>query len=81
MIQHANVTKAQLWRMLKHQPAMVAGNAKLKIYGHLTCTSGKRIKRHNRVFFTKEKEAVLHGYRPCGHCMRESYGNWKKNVR
>ena len=53
-----------------------AGNIKLKIYGLLTCTSGKRMKLENRVFFHSEKEAVRLGYRPCGHCMKKQYDVW-----
>jgi methylphosphotriester-DNA--protein-cysteine methyltransferase len=53
-----------------------AGNSKLKIYGTLTCSSGKRMKVQNRVFFTSKAEAVKLGFRPCGHCMREAYTNW-----
>jgi methylphosphotriester-DNA--protein-cysteine methyltransferase len=49
------------------------GNQKLKIYGLLSCASGKRMKPANRVFFENENEAIAAGYRPCGHCMREKY--------
>ncbi|MCF2497797.1 hypothetical protein L0661_05745 [Dyadobacter sp. CY357] len=31
----------------------------------------------NRVFFNSENEAMLRGFRPCGHCMREAYSKWK----
>lgn len=55
------------------------GNKKLKIYGKLTCKSGRRMKRENRVFFQSEREAIEQGYRPCGHCMRQAYQAWKKN--
>jgi len=54
-----------------------AGNRKLKLYGTLNCSSGKRMKRENRVFFRSEAEAKSLGYRPCGHCMRETYRRWK----
>ncbi|MCG8327386.1 MAG: hypothetical protein MI974_06860 [Chitinophagales bacterium] len=37
------------------------------------------MKKENRVFFTDEKEAIKSGYRPCGHCMRTAYLNWKNN--
>lgn len=47
------------------------GNKKLKIFGLLSCTSGKRMKKENRVFFENEKEAVISGYRPCGACLRK----------
>lgn len=55
----------------------VGGNLKLKIYGKLNCSSGKRMKFENRIFFTDEREAIEQGYRPCGHCMRNEYLNWK----
>ncbi|MCQ6958498.1 Ada metal-binding domain-containing protein [Mucilaginibacter aquariorum] len=54
-----------------------AGNRKLKIYGTFSCSSGKRMKVDNRVFFTDEQEAISCGYRPCGHCMRKAYQKWK----
>jgi methylphosphotriester-DNA--protein-cysteine methyltransferase len=53
------------------------GNSLLKIYGKLSCRSGKRMKPGNRVFFSSELEAIEHGYRPCGHCMNDEYKNWK----
>lgn len=56
-----------------------AGNAKLKIYGTSHCSSGKRMKKENRVFFCSEKEALKNGYRTCGHCMRETYTKWKNS--
>lgn len=52
------------------------GNGKLKIYGRLDCSSGKRMKQENRVFFESEAEALSNNYRPCGHCMREDYQAW-----
>jgi len=55
----------------------LAGNRKLKIYGTLTCTSGKGMKTGNRVFFKSIEEAKSMGYRPCGHCMRQAYLQWK----
>jgi methylphosphotriester-DNA--protein-cysteine methyltransferase len=53
------------------------GNCKLKIYGTISCTSGKRMKAKNRVFFTDTQEAIKEGYRPCGHCTRKAYQQWK----
>lgn len=58
----------------------LGGNANLKIYGTLSCKSGKRMKVKNRVFFKNEKEAIAEGYRPCGHCMRAKYKIWKANL-
>lgn len=31
-----------------------------------------------RVFFASEQEALNYGYRPCGHCLREKYRQWKE---
>lgn len=67
--------------MIDEKRAQFGGNVKLKIYGTLTCGSGKRMKPENRVFFTSETEAKGLGYRPCGHCMREAYIKWKKDNR
>jgi methylphosphotriester-DNA--protein-cysteine methyltransferase len=50
---------------------------KLKIYGKLSCLSGKRMKLQNRVFFKNTEEALANGYRPCGHCMQNEYKTWK----
>ena len=58
----------------------LGGNKQLKIYGTLQCKSGKRMKMQNRVFFVSEKEATRRGYRPCGHCMKSEYQNWKKGL-
>lgn len=67
----------QLKILLDSGAVILGGNAKLKIYGLLSCSSGKRMKPANRVFFQNEQEARVHGYRPCGHCLREEYRVWK----
>jgi methylphosphotriester-DNA--protein-cysteine methyltransferase len=54
------------------------GNSQLKIYGLLSCKSGKRMKRENRVFFLSAEAAIEKGFRPCGHCLRLAYLNWKR---
>jgi len=66
--------------MIRSKKINWAGNSKLHIYGQLSCTSGKKMKKENRVFFTTETEALENGYRPCGHCMKEKYRNWKSEV-
>lgn len=53
-----------------------AGNIRLKIYGTLRCSSGKRMKKSNRVFFSSVEEASVSGFRPCGGCMRTEYLRW-----
>ncbi|WP_354361655.1 Ada metal-binding domain-containing protein [Pedobacter sp. UYP30] len=47
------------------------------MYGTLQCKSGKRMKKENRAFFGSENEAIKNGFRPCGHCMKMKYKNWK----
>jgi len=68
----------EVWRLIHCGSITLGGNSKLKIYGKLSCKSGKRMKNENRVFFANEAEATNAGYRPCGHCMREKYKLWKK---
>jgi len=65
--------------LIKNEIAF-AGNLKLKIYGTLDCSSGKRMKVENRIFFSSIDEAVESGYRPCGHCMSDSYKWWKASL-
>lgn len=70
MIHHSDVTKSKLRQLIKRGDIALGGNRKLKIYGLLTCGSGKRMKRENRVFFRNEAEAMASGYRACKNCMR-----------
>ncbi|BAU55973.1 Ada metal-binding domain-containing protein [Mucilaginibacter gotjawali] len=63
--------------LLDKKEITFAGNVKLKIYGTLNCSAGKRMKPANRVFFCLETEAIEMGYRPCGHCMAGTYKKWK----
>ena len=70
--------KAKLRQLIRQKKLLLGGNHKLKIYGELQCGSGKRMLRENRVFFSSEKEAVAAGFRPCGHCMKDKYLQWKK---
>ncbi|MBL7925711.1 MAG: metal-binding protein [Bacteroidia bacterium] len=65
---------------MKQQKVCFGGNRKLKIYGTLSCASGKKMKRENRVFFSSEIEAIVNGFRPCGHCMKTAYKKWKINI-
>ncbi len=68
---------ADVRSLIRQKKILLAGNRKLRIYGVLSCRSGKRMKRENRVFFVSEEEATINGYRPCAHCMRSAYQNWK----
>jgi methylphosphotriester-DNA--protein-cysteine methyltransferase len=78
MFLHKNLSPSVVRSLIKNVTITLGGNKQLKIYGTLHCTSGKRMKTENRVFFTAENEAITEGYRPCGHCMREAYKVWKK---
>ena len=77
MIAHIDIDEITLRRKIKNYEINFGGNKKLKIYGTLQCKSGKRMKKENRVFFISEKEAMKMGYRPCGHCMKSKYKQWK----
>jgi methylphosphotriester-DNA--protein-cysteine methyltransferase len=73
MIEHSTISKPDLISQIKAGKITLGGNKQLKIYGLLTCKSGKRMKKQNRVFFRSESEAITLGYRPCGHCLRAKY--------
>lgn len=79
MIEHRSTPDKKLFHLLRTKKIRLAGNAKLKIYGSLHCSSGKRMYKQNRVFFESEQDAIQNHYRPCGHCMKEKYKEWKEN--
>lgn len=79
MWQHSQLNKYQLHALIKGRQITFAGNSKLKIYGHLNCFSGRRMHRQQRVFFVDESEAVAMDFRPCGHCLKHKYKQWKAN--
>ncbi len=72
------VGRKQLRKLIRQNKIGLGGNRKLKIYGSLQCSSGKRMLRENRVFFQSETEAIAHGFRPCGHCLKDKYLQWKQ---
>jgi methylphosphotriester-DNA--protein-cysteine methyltransferase len=76
MICHQRLTSRRLHHDIAAGRITLAGNAKLKIFGLLSCASGKRMLRKNRVFFRDWEEAMGAGYRPCGHCLRPAYLRW-----
>jgi len=80
MIRHDKISNSYLLNKIKNAEICFSGNRKLKIYGTLRCASGKRMKRENRVFFLSEDEARQNGFRPCGHCMKTDYQNWKNGL-
>lgn len=80
MLSNIELTNAEIRNNIKHNRIVWGGNQKLKIYGTLSCKSGKKMKKENRVFFQSELEALQYGFRPCGHCMRNKYVQWKKEL-
>jgi methylphosphotriester-DNA--protein-cysteine methyltransferase len=72
--------RKELQRLIRQNEIAFGGNSQLKIYGSLRCSSGKRMLRKNRVFFQSEAEALVNGYRPCGHCMKEKYREWRNKM-
>lgn len=78
MIVHSDLEDILLRRLIRQHRLVLGGNRKLKIYGSLTCTSGKRMKKENRVFFASEEEALHLGFRPCGHCKKEAYKKYRQ---
>jgi methylphosphotriester-DNA--protein-cysteine methyltransferase len=79
MYQHNDLTRRLLFKKISSRSIQFAGNFKLKIFGGLSCASGKRMKVKNRVFFKSEMEAITMGFRPCGKCLRKQYQEWKAN--
>lgn len=69
--------KKAIGSLIRKGEVTLGGYKKAKIYGLLTCSSGKRMKVENRVFFKDEAEALSNGYRPCGRCLPEKYQIWK----
>lgn len=80
MIHHSEVSDVELRIKLKDKTIRFGENRKDKIYGTLSCASGKRLNKENRVFFISEQEAQQENYRPCGHCMRKKYKTWKDGL-
>ena len=70
MIKHIDIIYLVLFKKIRNKEIILAGNERLKIFGMLNCSSGKRMKRENRIFFASEQEALKNNYRPCGHCMK-----------
>lgn len=69
MIHHSDLSKTKVRQLIQRGDITLGGNRKLKIYGLLTCSSGKRMKKENRVFFKDEAEALAAGFRACKHCV------------
>jgi methylphosphotriester-DNA--protein-cysteine methyltransferase len=80
MWRHEDISDSELKHLVRDKTIVLGGNKQLKIYGRLTCKSGKRMKRKNRVFFSSDDEAESLQYRPCGHCMPLEYKLWKQDA-
>jgi len=77
----AHARQAAVRRLIRNGSIQFGGygpaRARDKIYGRLSCSSGKKMKVENRVFFQNEQEAIKAGYRPCARCMHAAYLKWK----
>jgi len=80
MIRQLAHSPGEIRKAIRKRKILFAGNASYKIYGTLRCSSGKRMKKENRVFFKTENEARQEGFRPCGHCMQHAYQAWRNNA-
>jgi Metal binding domain of Ada len=81
MLEHKKFTPQEIRQQIKSKQITLGGNRNLKIFGTLSCKSGKKMLQKNRVFFENEADATQNGYRPCGHCMRAEFQAWKlKNL-
>ena len=69
--------KKKLASLIRSRETNYGGYKKTRIYGLLSCKSGKRMKTTNRVFFKNEQQAVSAGYRPCGACLPVGTKNGK----
>lgn len=78
MIFQTQIKLENLSKEIKVNRLQYGGNIKLKIFGLLTCKSGKRMNKCNRVFFSSRDEAIQSGFRPCGHCINIEYKIWKE---
>jgi methylphosphotriester-DNA--protein-cysteine methyltransferase len=81
MRRHKNHSPTEVRYFIRNGKIAFAGNLPARIYGTLGCSSGKRMKKENRVFFETEAEAVFLNFRPCGHCVPSRYLLWKKNSK
>ncbi|PBQ30415.1 metal-binding protein [Sphingobacteriaceae bacterium] len=75
---HSDIKNKELHQKIRNKQIVFGGNINLKIFGTLSCKSGQRMQKKNRIFFSTANEAEQQHYRPCGHCMREDYKKWKE---
>lgn len=64
MIWHSEISDNGLRSKIKQQEICLGGNSKLKIYGTLSCTSGKKMKRENRVCFLTKRKLLQTAFAP-----------------
>jgi micrococcal nuclease len=63
--------KQGMWRNWKEKEGEeYLGSERSKRFHLKTCPYGKRIKKRNRVFFTRKWDAFWSGFAPCKRCMR-----------
>ncbi|WP_158799666.1 Ada metal-binding domain-containing protein [Pedobacter sp. L105] len=72
--------KKNVGSLIRSGAIALGGYKKAKIYGLLSCSSGKRMKIENRIFFKNEAEALKLAYRPCGNCLPAKYKKWKEGL-
>jgi len=63
--------KKGMWRNLNDKEGEeYLGSERSKRFHLKTCPYGKRIKKRNRVFFTRKWDAFWSGFAPCKRCMK-----------
>jgi methylphosphotriester-DNA--protein-cysteine methyltransferase len=77
---HSLLKNADVHSLIRKGAIRLGGNKKLRIYGKLDCVSGMKMQRKNRIFFSDSREAESLHFRPCAHCMRDQYQQWKNEI-
>ena len=62
------------------EPGRFAGITSTRVFGRLTCPSGKRARPANRVFFATWDDAAAAGFRPCKRCRPEPADTYERNA-
>ena len=55
MIKHNDLSPESIRTLIRKNKIKYAGNIPARIYGKLGCSSGKRMRKQNRVFFSGSK--------------------------
>jgi hypothetical protein len=80
MWSHSQLTTGQIKNLILTGKILFGGNTRLKIYGTLSCASGKRMKKQHRVFFSNEGEAKRLGLELADiACEKSIYSGLRKN--